>query len=138
MWAHDKLYMTNYLANIYNESCLNNLPSPEYTIQAKDCIGGRIVNIPDQPSISGTGNLPKIFKIKVGARVMLTDNMDLAGCLINGSTGTVVHVSIPSSSPLSGVIYVTFDDKNAGSSLENFKENQKKQTLYRSNTLTRL
>lgn len=52
---------------------------------------------------------------------MLTDNLDLPGSLINGSTGTVVRIHIPNpvSSPLSGVIYVQFDDKEAGSSFKN-------------------
>ena len=70
--------------------------------------------------IHKTGNLPGQLKICEGARVMLTYNMDLEDRLINGSTGTVVHMQMPrASGPLNGVIYVKFDDPNAGTSHKN-------------------
>ena len=48
-------------------------------------------------------NLHTQLKICEVARVMLTCNMDLEDCLINGSTGTVVHLQMsPAGNPLHG------------------------------------
>ena len=48
------------------------------------------INIPDKPS--STGNLAKEVKIKVGARVMITTNIDVSDGLTNGVMGTIVNI----------------------------------------------
>ena len=48
------------------------------------------INIPDKPS--ATGNLAKELKIKVGARVMITTNIDVSDGLTNGVMGTIVNI----------------------------------------------
>ena len=46
---------------------------------------------------------------------MLAYDIDLEDCLINGSTGTVVHLEMPrTSGSLHVTIYVKFDDPDAG------------------------
>ena len=43
---------------------------------------------------SDTGNLPTLLKLAIGARVMLTVNVDVSDGLVNGARGEVVHVVI--------------------------------------------
>ncbi|XP_057316777.1 uncharacterized protein LOC130657796 [Hydractinia symbiolongicarpus] len=62
---------------------------------------------------SETGGLATELKIKVGARVMLTVNIDIADRLINGQIGTVKHVKADNANKVSK-IYVLFDDPKAG------------------------
>ena len=42
-------------------------------------------SIPDNCSLTNTANLPGKLKLCVGARIMLLDNIDIPGKLINGS-----------------------------------------------------
>ena len=39
-----------------------------------------------------TGNLRKVLHVKVGARLMLTTNIDVSDGLTNGTVGTVKYV----------------------------------------------
>ena len=41
---------------------------------------------------TNTGGLAKLLKLNIGAKVMLTVNVDIQGCLINGQTGNVNHI----------------------------------------------
>ena len=69
--------------------------------------------MPDNVSLSQTGNLPAELKLCLGARVMLIDNINVFHRLLNGSVGTVKHQNIRSNS-LYSTIYVKFDDPKAG------------------------
>ena len=40
---------------------------------------------------TNTGGLPKLFKIIIDAKVILTVNVDIQDCLINGQTGSTRH-----------------------------------------------
>ena len=61
-----------------------------------------------------TANLPAMLKIGVGARVLLTDNFDVADRLMNGAMGTVLYLDVKRDDPLIGRIFVKFDDPKAG------------------------
>ena len=50
------------------------------------------VNFPDNPH--KTGSLLKVLNVKVGARVVLTTNIDVTDDLTNGAMGTVTNVVI--------------------------------------------
>ena len=54
------------------------------------------------------------IKLKVGARVMLTTNLDVEDRLINGQIGTVLEIKNNRVSCKPEVIHVKFDDQNAG------------------------
>ena len=41
---------------------------------------------------TNTGGLAKLLKLKIGAKVMLTVNIDIQDCLINGQTGIIRHI----------------------------------------------
>ena len=73
------------------------------------------VNIRKDAAISERGNLPSCIDICEGSRVMLTVNLDVSDHLINGAIGTVIkiHRRQDSTKP-SGIIFVKFDDPNAG------------------------
>ena len=57
------------------------------------------------------------MKLRVGARVMLTDNISVSDRLVNCSIDTVKHLD-RRSKPLCSTIYVKFEDLKAGSSLK--------------------
>ena len=65
-------------------------------------------------------NLPDKLMVFIGARVMFTANINLSDHLINGSTGKIKYMQIPTASNnLVGIIYVKFDDIDTGNSLKN-------------------
>ena len=64
---------------------------------------------------SETGGLDYEVKIKEGARIMLTTNLDIADRLINGQMGTVVKIHFHRVPQKPTVVYVKFDDSRAGS-----------------------
>lgn len=128
-WPSDyvKLYVTNALANKENDKCLKQLQEQGneiYVINAKDSkkdvkTGTYNVNIPANAAISTTASLTKLFKICIGARVMLTNNLDIEDRLINGSMGTVKYIDRVRNNKRNGVIYVQFEDPEAGNKLKN-------------------
>ena len=119
-----KLYLTNYLAGQENESCIEKLNSKVFVIKSEDSArdfdtGTYSISLPKTASLNQTGNLPSQLKVCVGARLMLTDNVSIADKLINGSIGTIKKLHFNPNYPLRGVIYVKFDDPNAGNLLKN-------------------
>ena len=118
-----KLYMFNHLVDQDNVSALNKLVKSSHVelfeIKAKDSskdirTGSCKIAVSEHESISSTGNLPARLKICVGARVMLTRNLDTEDKLINGSLGTVRIIDRVKNGKPTGIIYVEFDDENAG------------------------
>ena len=63
-------------------------------------------------SIGNSGNLVSILKVKIGAQVMLTSNINIEDRLVNGLVGKVM--SIAHEHGTVKIIYVKFNDKNAG------------------------
>ena len=59
-----------------------------------------------------TGNLASVLNLKVGAKVMLTINIDLEDRLVNGLVGKVMYLRYVNDEVK--VIYVKFNDQNAG------------------------
>jgi hypothetical protein len=119
-----KLYMTNRLAEIENKSEINKLLSRKIIIRAKDSRRDREtgvceIDIPDSLSLCFTAGLPSEVQVCVGARFMLTINLKVEDKLINGSIGTIVHLQLSNQYPLNGIIFVKFDNPNAGNSLKN-------------------
>ena len=63
-------------------------------------------------SQSQNRRLALVLSIKVGARVMITSNIDVADRLSNGQIGTVKHVKLEGNQI--NCVYVKMDDKCAG------------------------
>ena len=59
---------------------------------------------------SYTGGLDLEISIKEGARVMLTNNVDISDRLINGQIGTVTRILVNKVSQKPTIVYIKFDD----------------------------
>ena len=68
---------------------------------------------------SETGGLDYEILIKEGARVMITTNISIADRLINGQMGTVFKIDVNQNTQKPTVLYIKFDDPNAGKDLTN-------------------
>lgn len=62
-------------------------------------------------------NLSRKLTVAVGARVMLTKNIDVSDGLVNGVFGSVSHIEQTTNSAFSDVIYVVFDNRKVGGNL---------------------
>jgi len=122
-----KLYMFNHLVERDNFDSLKRLVREEnlniFQIKAKDeardfQTGSCKITVNENESLSSTGNLPGQLKLCVGARVMLTINIDTEDKLINGSLGTVKILDRVKNGNPTGIVYVKFDDECAGNKLK--------------------
>ena len=109
---------TNAAVNDYNEYCLQNLPGDE---QHSLAIVERFEKIIDNPKLEkGTLNVKNSplkydFRFKIGAKVMVTYNIDISDGLINGAFGEIVDYEEHDNKI--SMIYVEFDDPNVGEKL---------------------
>ena len=62
--------------------------------------------------IGETGKLTSVLKLKMGAQVMLTCNINIEDRLVNGLVGKVMRIGHERNTVK--VIYVKFDEQNAG------------------------
>ena len=91
---------------------LNQLSSPLEIIEAK------IISMKDyDPPVNEHGQIDdtpfkKFLKLKIGAKVMVTYNINISDSLVNGSTGTIVDI-VKSNGYIQAIL-VLFDDENAG------------------------
>ena len=105
-------------AKEHNETQLNTLDTQLILIDATDEIPKDIVlsqsriDAIKQRKMSETGNLESQLKLKIGAQVMLTSNLDIDDRLVNGLVGTVKQIKYKNNEV--SVVYVKFNDNNAG------------------------
>ena len=88
------VFAQNDAANFHNELMLTLIKDRSlYTCEANDSVDSAYGRQPMFPEkASETGNLQKCFKVKVGARVVLTNNLDVSDGMTNGAYGTVTCV----------------------------------------------
>ena len=113
------VYAQNKYCNEWNDFMLESIPGETTTCIAHDSKKDNItrladVNIPDKPS--ATGNLNKELNIKVGARVMITTNIDVSDGLTNGVMGSIVDIVKDEKKLNVKVILVKFDNRDVGQS----------------------
>ena len=110
------VYRLNKDVDDRNKFMLNKLASEEdqFLIKAADTTGGKPIDLSNVPNKrTETGNLHTTLKLAVGARVMLTVNVDVSDGLVNGARGEVVHVGMnEENSPIR--ILVKFDNQAVG------------------------
>ena len=115
------IWAENAPVDDYNKKKLDQLPGSVFTLKAKDQYP---TNVKKQDidrvlgkTRSETGGLDYEILIKEGARVMLTTNISIPDRLINGQMGTVFRVIINQASNTPTIVYIKFDDPNAGKEL---------------------
>ena len=95
---------------------LNSLDNPLIVIDTIDQVPKevpfRIYEIIKNLNQSKTGGLAFQLSLKIGARIMLTSNVDISDKLINGQIGTIVN--IVTSNHSIKTIYIEFDNDNVG------------------------
>lgn len=118
-FPHDALHLfaENAPSKLHNDTRLENNENHLFLIAAidelpKEKIAPNALQRALNKSQTETGGLARILDIKVGARVMLTSNIDIEDRLINGQLGTVAQISTENGNVTT--IYVLFDDADAG------------------------
>ena len=106
------VFWTNDEVEEMNLKKLNQLPSPLEVIEAK------IISIkgydPPENKHGKIDDTPfmKLLKLKVGAKVMVTYNINIGDSLVNGSTGTVAEI-VKSNGSIQSIL-VLLDEEEAG------------------------
>ena len=101
-----------------NDVVLNDLLGELYTIEADDKIPDNCkypvatIQAAQDQKQTNAGGLAKLLKLKIGAKVMLTVNLDIQYRLINGQTGNISHIKFAQDSVRK--VYVKFSDEKAG------------------------
>ena len=102
-----------------NGTVLNDLPGELYLIEASEKIPDNckyslvLIQAAQNQKQTNTGGLAKLLKLKSGAKVMLTVNIDIQDSLINDQIRIIRHIEFPHSSFCK--LYVRFSDEQAGS-----------------------
>ena len=113
------VYRLNVDVDTRNSHMLNTLApeSEQYSIQASDAVAGQTCHI-DLTTLSkkrtDTGGLHSVLKVAIGARVMLTTNVDVSDGLVNGARGEIVHVATTNNDSRFTHILVKFDNSEVG------------------------
>lgn len=112
------VYRSNASVDKRNEIMLNALAcdDDQYVIIAKDSHTNQTEQI-DLSNLSkkktDTGNLHHELRLAVGAKVMLTINVNVTDGLVNGARGEVVHFATDSNGNIKKIL-VKFNDRNVG------------------------
>ena len=102
-----------------NEVVLNELPGELYIMEVNDKIPDNckypltLIQAAQNQKQTNTASLAKLVKLKIGAKVMLTVNIDMQDCLINGQIGSIRHIEFAQCSACK--VYIKFSDEQAGS-----------------------
>ena len=120
------IWAENAPVNEHNERKLETIQTQLYILKAKD-LYSKNVNKQDIDRVlarerSETCGLDSEIRIKEGARVMLTTNINIQDRLINGQMGTVIKIGINTNNE-PNVLYVKFDDEKAGKTTINTSSN---------------
>ena len=111
------VYAQNHYCDEWNNKRITSLQGDTYECVAYDskkdhCTELTMIDISLKPQ--KTGNLRKVLHVKVGARVMLTTNVDVSDGLTNGAVGTVKYVITEEITKRVKVILVEFDKRDVG------------------------
>ena len=112
------IFAENAPVDRHNNEHLDHLTKNLYTLKATDQYP---LNVTRQDldrvlarGRSETGGLDSVILAKENVRVMLTTNIDINDRLINGQMGTIKKISINHTTQKPAVIYINFDNSQAG------------------------
>ena len=112
VWAENKPVMD------YNNQRLQDILMPLYVLQAVDQYPKNVSRHEIKRLLSKgrsyTGGLDLEICIKEGARVMLTNNVDISDRLINGQLGIVARILVNEVTQKPTIVYIKFDDEDVG------------------------
>ena len=97
------MFAENYPTVKHNRKMLDKLPGKMYIINAIDQIPAdckqpeTLISLAQNKKQSEIGDLAKCLELKVGAKVMVTVNVDIQDRLINGQVGEVIGFEIKNS-----------------------------------------
>ena len=111
------VYRLNADVDLQNAFMLNKLApqSAQFSVKAIDSIAGQTNHISlsaISDKRSETGGLHGTLKLAIGARGMLTTNVDVSDGLVNGARGQVVHIVTNNNDVIS--VLVKFDNNQVG------------------------
>ena len=110
------IFAENEPARVHNQTMLETIDQTVLTIEAIDqvpnSVPDHIYDIILNMSLSQTKGLIFHLKVKIGARTMLTSNVDLSDNLNNGQIGTIMHIYYKNEKV--EAIIIKFDDPKAG------------------------
>ena len=112
-WMH--VFAQNKHAHAHNASMLESMEGILHSLPSQDSAKDghtRLSNVRFPDEFQKTGRLVKNLQLKIGARVMLTNNVDIPDGLTNGAMGKVTHI-IYKDGKASHVL-VKFDDERVG------------------------
>ena len=120
------VYAQNLCAKARNERILNKLDGHMFKSYCKDTVKDDKINLADfilPDKATQTGNLEKVLVLKEGARVMLTNNLDVKDGLTNGAFGNIRKILTTSGKNKLGkekeviaCVLVEFDHERVGAS----------------------
>ena len=111
------VYAQNHYCDEWNNKRITSFQGDRYECVAFDskkdhCTELTTIDVSLKPQ--KTGNLKKVLHVKVGARVMLTTNIDVSDGLTNGAVGTVKYVITEEITKRVKVVLVEFDNRDVG------------------------
>ena len=112
------VYVENVHCNVWNNLMLNMLPGQEFVIPALDGKRDVSTNLAkvqfSDKKQQDTGNLRMSLSPKVGARAMITKNIDVSDGLTNGAMGTVTDIVLDTTTAIVKIILVKFNYESIG------------------------
>ena len=111
------VYVENVRCNVWSNFMLSMLPGQEFIIPAIDGkrdVSTNLAKVQFSDKKQDTGNLRMSLSLKVGARVMITKNIDVSDGLTNGAMGTVTDIVLDTTTAIVKTILVKFDYESIG------------------------